>query len=210
MIEQIGNIIIECLVSACSIVGIVKFTADKIANMLFAKCEVKLQGELEKKKTLNERKNYISKAKFDKEFELYQDLSEKQITLVYDIGESVMVARGMYKDEADEVKRFMERFTEDINNAEISLKRYGCFISKEIYEQYKRLDKMGSDIYKLSLFLYNLRFVYSQKETFKFKEKIYDEDTAAEEIERLQKTVSGLSDEIIDQIREYLNALDVI
>lgn len=211
--EQINlaTIAIACAASAGGIGGIiiasVKFCSEFIANRLSAKYEMKLQEELERSKTLNDRKNYISKVRFDKEFEIYQSLSEKQITLVYDIGESVMVARGMYKEDATEARKFIDRFTEDINGADISLKKYGCFISKEIFEQYRNLDEMGKDIYKLSLFLFEHS---NDAAIFNCKGKRYDADSAKQEIERLQKIVSDLSDKIIEQIRTYLHSLDVL
>lgn len=214
MIEQIVDIAIACLVSAGGIGGIiiavVKFTSDTIASRLSAKYEVKLQEELEKQKTLNERKNYISQARFDKEFELYQDLSEKQITLVYDVGESVMFIRGMYADETNDAQNFMKRFTKDINEAQQSLKKYGAFISKEIFEQYGKLDEMCSDVYKLSLYIYKAEFEWKIPMGFNHKGTSYNTDLAKQEIENLQKKVSDLSNQIIDQIREYLHSLDVI
>lgn len=189
------------------ILSAVKLSANIIADRLEKKYTLKLDKEIEKYKSNLESKVYISRAKFDKEFMLYQDLSEKQITLVYDIGESVMVARGMYKKDADKAKKFIEQFTEDINEADMSLKKCGCFISKEIFEQYRNLDEMGKDIYKLSLFLFEHS---NDAAIFNCKGKRYDADSAKQEIERLQKIVSDLSDKIIEQIRTYLHSLDVL
>ena len=52
----------------------------------------------------NERGTHISKQRFDKEFEIYQELSEKNLTAVYDAGTVVPIVRGMYDDEPEMIK----------------------------------------------------------------------------------------------------------
>ena len=60
------------------IVGVIQFSANRIAERLSQKYEVKLQKELEQYRATLDSKRYISQVRFDKEFEMYQDLSEKK------------------------------------------------------------------------------------------------------------------------------------
>ena len=65
-IDQLGSIVVACIVSAGGIGGIViavvKFSSDMIASRLSAKYESKLQKEMEKFKTELNKKEYVSKA----------------------------------------------------------------------------------------------------------------------------------------------------
>ena len=56
------------------ILAVIKFSSNIIADKLSKKYELKLNKELEKYKSNLDSKIYITKAKFDKEFELYQQL----------------------------------------------------------------------------------------------------------------------------------------
>lgn len=211
---DVGQIATAAILSAggigAIIVGAVHFSVNQIADRLAKKYEAQLAQENQRYTSELSKREYVSKVRFDKEFELYQELSETQTTLVYDVGESVLFVRGMYEDNPKEARNFMDRFTADINKADISLKKYGCFIAKEIYEQYRTLDEIGQDVYKLSLFLFHATYTYEGVSSFTYKGQRYDTATAKREIECLQEKVSNLSDKIIDQIRGYLRSLDVI
>lgn len=211
---DVGQIATAAIVSAggvgAIIVGAVHFSANQLVDRLTKKYEAKLAQENQRYTSELSKREYVSKVRFDKEFELYQELSETQTTLVYDVGESVLFVRGMYEDNPKEAQNFMDRFTSDINKADISLKKYDCFIAKEIYDQYRTLDEIGQDVYRLSLFLFHVTSTHEGAASFTYKGKQYDTADAKEEIEHLQKKVSNLSDEIIDQVRGYLRSLDVI
>lgn len=178
-----------------------------IRDIIAKKIQLSFDKALEDKKSSNERKNYISNVRFDKEFEIYQIISEQQISLVYDVGEAVKVARGMYDNEKEEYKKFIEKFCSDVNQADIGLKRYASFISKDIYERYKQLDEICTDIFKLLLLMDEIK---SELVTFRYKDKTYNKNIAKQFIEETQKEISDLSDEIIDFVREYLSSLDVL
>lgn len=189
------------------IITITGFFIPPMRDFVIKQFQLSLDKALEDKKSVNERKNYISKIRFDKEFEIYQIVSEQQISLVYDVGEAVKVARGMYNDEQDEYEAFMKKFCADLNRADIGLKQYASFISKDIYEKYKQLDSLSKDIFKLSLFIYQNQ---DGSSIFRYHNMIYNRMTAKEFIEKTQKEISDLSDEIIDFVREYLLSLDVL
>lgn len=60
---------------------------------------------LENSRARNERQLYIGRARFNREFDMYQDLCEKHLTMVYDIGTAVMITRGSSLPEGVETNR---------------------------------------------------------------------------------------------------------
>ncbi|MEG2014069.1 MAG: hypothetical protein RR063_12875, partial [Anaerovoracaceae bacterium] len=58
------------------IAAVVKFSSDKIAERLSAKYQLKLDKELEAFKGRLDRKNYVSRVRFDAEFAIYRELSQ--------------------------------------------------------------------------------------------------------------------------------------
>lgn len=187
------------------IMAVIAFCVPPIRDFVIKKFQLSLDKALEDKKSLNDRKNYISKARFDKEFELYQILSEKQISLVYDCGEAVILTRGKYRNISDCEKDF-EKFLDDYNEADICLKRYAPFISQEIFEKYRELDKLSIDLLKLSF----VRFDSRNCTEFIFHNIKYTMESSKAKIETMQKEISTLSDEITEFVREYLKSLDVL
>lgn len=77
---EVGQIVLCAIGSAGGIGAIivctVKWSANRIADRLSKKYELKLQKEMELYKAGVENKIYISKTKFDTEFELYRRLSK--------------------------------------------------------------------------------------------------------------------------------------
>lgn len=153
----------------------------------------------------NDRANYISQTRFDKEFEIYQELSEKNLTAVYDAGLTVMIVRGMYDNDENKINEHLEKFCNELNDAEFQNKRYAAFIDKDIYQKYKKLEEMVSEIFHLFGF-------WAQKSDgqYTYKGTSYTKESAKSKIEDIQKEVSKLSDEILDNLRKYLQKLDVI
>ncbi|MCL1875904.1 MAG: hypothetical protein FWF87_06560 [Synergistaceae bacterium] len=86
----------------------VKLAGNTIAERLQKKYELKLNKELEKYIATLDKKNYISKARFDKEFIIYQELSEKVYYMVGDNTELFKVFDSVPKEE-DERKIFYDK-----------------------------------------------------------------------------------------------------
>lgn len=78
MLEAIGGVIVACIVSAGGIGGIiiaaVKFSSEIIAKRLDEKYMLKINKALETHKGKLDNRIHISRAMFDKEFEIYQTL----------------------------------------------------------------------------------------------------------------------------------------
>ena len=154
----------------------------------------------------NERGTHISKQRFDKEFEIYQELSEKNLTAVYDAGTVVPIVRGMYDDEPEMIKKHLEKFCESMNEAEFSNKKNAPFINKEIFQDYRNLENLNKDIFTMFKF-----WVYDDVGAkFNYKGQTYTKKECQKYIEDKQKEIAALSDKILDDIREYLQHLDVI
>lgn len=76
--DQVGKICFD-LVAAIGGIGVifimvVKFSSNLIADKLQKKYDLKLNEELERYKANIENRKYISKTKFDAEFQLYRNL----------------------------------------------------------------------------------------------------------------------------------------
>lgn len=209
---DVGQIAVACIASAggigAIIIGVVKFSANRIADRMNAKFEATINKELEKYKANIDNKLYISKARFDREFSMYQDLCEKNITMVYDMGAAVMITRGAQYPNTKSVNDFVILAAQHINDADILNKRYAPFIAKEIFESYKELGKQALNIISL-LDLWN-KFEIGGYQTIKYNGIIYTKSKTKDEIEDKQKKLSRLSDDILDKMRNYLSSLDTL
>ena len=159
---------------------------------------------VERAKAKSERRLYITKVRFDHEFEIYQTLSEKHLTMVYDIGAAVMVARGASLPEGvQSIKDFCYVIAQHIDEADVQNKRSAPFISKEIFNSYKELGELS----RSALSRFDLWRIISEssQEMVKFNHQYYDKKKAQLELEEYQKQLSHLSDDIfLDQVRNHL------
>ncbi len=80
-------------------------------------------------KSKNERRVYISKARFDKEFLIYEELSEKNLSSVNLAGATVLIVKGEREYSDTEKKDHLDKFCELLNAAEFANKKYAPFIS---------------------------------------------------------------------------------
>ena len=211
-----------------SLFVILKFAWERFDS--YIKAQQKLQREMRKEAFQSEsrKKEYVSKVKFDKEFEIYQELSEKNLSMVYAIGELYQFViyilcinslpekdrkvdqEPMYDPEKRRKKAdfLHKKACSKLNRADFSNKKYAPFIKKEIYEKYKELYVIAKHIF--TLFGYwkddnnvNLSITISGK---KYNgKKDFEEDIISK-----QKELSDLSNRILDQLRNYLEKLDAI
>ena len=209
---QILAIASACIFSAGGIGGIViaviTFLSNFIADRLSSKYAYKLERVLERYKTELSKKEYVSKTRFDTEFRMYQELSGKNLSMVYCAGESVIITRGApYSNE--EIDQFIEKYCSQLNDAEITNKRYAPFIAKEIYEKYLSLEKKASEIFRL---LKSWK-QYQTEDGFSVtinKAIYYNQAEITQAISDKQKILSDDSDALLRDLREYLSKLDVL
>ena len=92
---------------------------------------------VERSKAKSERRIYITKVRFDHEFEIYQTLSEKHLTMVYDIDAAVMVALGASLPEGlQSITDVCSVIAQHIDEADVQNKRRAHFLAKEIFNIY--------------------------------------------------------------------------
>lgn len=124
------------------IIIIVKVFSNTIAERLSKKYELKLNKELEKYKSNLDSKIYITKAKFDKEFELYQQLSRSFFFMIEKVHALYPMVGTRFENELVNVKPGMLTFNEAqvaTVKAQECINSYAAFISKNFYEEYKHI-----------------------------------------------------------------------
>lgn len=210
--DNVWKIALTVVASFGGIAGIIaiviKFCANQITDRLNAKFEASLNKELEKYKSSLSKSEHVSKERFDREFTMYQELSEKHMTMVYDMGAAVMITRGAKYPGYEKTSDFVHLAAKHLDEAEMMNKRYAPFISKEIYENYKEL---GIQAYSI-LSLLDLWDMFDKQMTpvINYNNQPYSKARTKEEIEDRQKTLSKLSDDILDKLRDYLSGLEAV
>lgn len=205
---DVGQIAVASIVSAggigAIIIGVVKFSANRIADMLFQKYEMKLQKELEKYKSGLDNKIYISKTKFDVEFNLYRQLSNAYFEMVRTITNMIPAGYATYPADPNERKEYETKLYEtaskatfvaqDILNSNIP------FIPEEIYEKYEEIRKLCCE--QLGVFeeRWDVLYIAPQKEKETFSR---DDYKRSREIRDKFKLLNM-------DVRNYLAKLDVI
>lgn len=195
-----AGVIISAFVALC---------AKIIAKGLEQRYSQKLDMELAKQKSLLTKKEYVSKVRFDKEFEIYIELTKKITDAVYSVGSCVKIVRGLYDSPEDipKIEDFVEEFTNLLNDADHSNKRYAPFIKDEIYRLNKDIDNKCSSIYKLFLTWNRLRD--SHLVEMKIGEKTLTAAVIQETIEKQQKELSTMYDGLITTVRNYMDSLEI-
>lgn len=202
--EIVGGVIVSFGGVAGLVALILKFAGNMIAERLSKKYELKLNEALENQKSNLERKNYISKTRFDAEFQIYRELSKSFFDMTKEIG--TMIPIGLVKVPSD--KEAKEKYENDIYknasnnviNAQDVLNQNAPFISKDFYEKYNEILQLC----RQQICVFERRFDIlnpmsrSEKETF-----------SAKDYDRTHLIFQKLND-LNDSIREYLSKLDVI
>lgn len=200
--------IILCAVGSAGGVGAiivcsVKFAANIIANRLSQKYEAKTQKEIEKYKSGLDNKIYISKAKFDAEFELYRSLSKSFFAMIKDTTRMIPAGYANYpvdpKDREEYENGLYDKALASTVNAQDVLNSNIPFISKDLYKQYEDLVQLCR--IQLSVFeeRWNLGSDLSVEERKRFSP---DDFKRSRQIKEDFYTLNN-------NLREYLKRLDV-
>ena len=209
---KIAEFAFSCIVAVGGIgavfTGVVKWSSDIIADRLSRKYQIQLEKEKEKYKTELSRKEYISKTRFEAEFSMYKELSEKNISMVYCVGEATVITRWAPCPD-DEITDVMQRLCDQINAAELANKRYAPFIQEVFFDKYCMLEKQATEIFRL----FKAWKQYRDGEQFAFVigENLYhNQEEVQEAIGTKQKALSNNSDNLLKELREHLRTLDVL
>lgn len=185
-------------------IAVIKFSSEIIAKRLEEKYSLKLNKELEKYKSSLDNKNYISKAKFDIELNIYRELSKYFFEMVKNI--NALIPYGYTKVLADkEAQKKVEtenykKSIESIIAAQDCLNGNAAFIPENIFKCYDELliiSRIQTDVFSDR---WDVLYLVPQEE----KERLSLED---------YNRTKELNDKfkVLNQtIRKYLSELEII
>ena len=204
--QKIAEIALTCTASVggvgAIIIGVVKFSGDKIAERLSMKYQLQLDKEKERYKTELSKKTYISKTRFDAEFSIYRELTMNFSKMV--IAVSFVVPYGMANvpvDEEDRKKLEMENYVtakKATVEAQDSLYANKAFISKELCEKYEEILKLAALQLDAYMRRYNLTYPSEERQGYRTEDYLRT------------KELQDKWDAQTDRIRDYLANLEVI
>lgn len=207
MADKILKIVLAVLASFGGISGIfylvVKKSSEIIAERLKKKYDLKLNEELERYKVNIDNKIYISKTKFDAEFDIYRRLSKVFFDLVKNI--SILIPAGVVYLPADQEK---QRQLDNENYlaakksyiiAQVELISNAPFIPERFYNEYKNIQKLCKE----QLDEFDLRSIPSLSTQ-------EEKETISKDARKITTDINVKFKNLNNEIREYLNSLDVI
>lgn len=207
MADKILKIVLAVLASFGGISGIfylvVKKSSEIIAERLKKKYDLKLNEELERYKANIDNKIYISKTKFDAEFDIYRRLSKVFFDLVKNI--SILIPAGVVYLPADQEK---QRQLDNENYlaakksyiiAQVELISNAPFIPERFYNEYKNIQKLCKE----QLDEFDLRSIPSLSTQ-------EEKETISKDARKITTDINVKFKNLNNEIREYLNSLDVI
>lgn len=205
--ETVWQIALAAIVSAGGIggilIGVVKFSANQIAERMSKKFEASISKELEKYKTELSKKEYVSKARFDAEFGIFRELSRTFFNMVRDINS--LVPAGYHEVPANEndFKEYQEKCwqsaSKSLQIAQETLFQNAPFISEDLYNSFSELLSLTN----LQIYAYTKRFnvgYYVPPD----EKNSFSSDDYKRAIEIQQKM-----DALNKKIRKYLSSLEV-
>lgn len=198
-------VVIATIISAggigAAVTACISFLSDKIANRLEMKYQLKLDKELETLKTQLDNTNYISKAMFDVEFSVHQELSEA--IYLARVKLALLLHDELY-DQSDKLERInaeqkvSHEAGDEVAKVEKILYRSASFMPNEIFVEYEAIYNDMHDLY----------CGYSDRLPSILK-KNSEPRTPPEDIKRLD----ALRDKITNNsetVRKYLRTLRII
>lgn len=201
--------IVLCVISSAGGIGavitiVIKFCSSFIAEQLMKKYENKLQKDLEKYKSGLDNKIYITKAKFDAEFELYRNLSSSFFEAVKAVTRMIPAGYAIYPVDKEDRKKFENELYDKASASTVVAQDILCcntaFIPKELYEKYNEI--LGLCRQQVGRFedRWNVNYLATQEE----RESFTHEDFQCSR--KILEKFSSLNDEL----RDYLSKLDII
>ena len=191
----------------CAVAG---YVSTQVAKHLDVKYEQRLNKELEQFKSSLDQRRYITKAQFDREFDIYYTLSENYYSMVmhlttftHDYNDKVLHPGTNSLEQAKDSLDTLDSMIHVMAEAQNNLYRNVAFMPKEIYERYDILYREASQLFGL----YSHR-ILQLIDTIDTNASFDDVVTNAD-----RKTANQLLsdfDELNKKLREYLNTLSVV
>lgn len=196
--------IIGCIGGVGAIItGIVAFCTNILTKRIEQRFALVLDKELEKYKSNLSKKEYVSKTRFDAEFEIHRSLSKAFFDLALAINTMIPYGKTAVLADPEARKKFENDSHAKAHDATIAaqnvLNQNAPFILKEYYDEYSALlylSRLQLDVFSER---YDVGFLAPQEE----KEKLNSEDykRSGELLEKLNT--------LNDKIRSYLKSLEV-
>ena len=206
--NEVSKVVLAVLTSVGGISGLIilaiKISVNTIAERLEQKYSLKIDKELEKYKSNLDNKIYISKTKFDTEFNIYRELSKVFFEMVKYIG--IMIPSGYAKYPSDEkIKKEYEEenYSKALKTtvaAQDVLNGSAPFIPEDFYMKYKEIIKLC----QTQLHVFERRWDVGILATQKEKETFSMDDY------KRTSEINEKFDELNKSIRIYLSRLDVL
>ena len=192
---------------------VIKFSSNFIADKLQKKYELKLNKELEEYKStldeklvkyqhISEKKNYVSKVRFDAEFAIYRELSQTFSEAVEATHGIIPDGEAYYPEDEEERKNYEKhlfvKFAKAHQSAQSTLYANAPFISKEIYDEFDEilgLIRTQSEVYNEANFHTTLSDA--------------DGDITVEDTNRTAK-IDEKFNVLMNKIRDYLAKLEIL
>ena len=148
-----------------------------------------------------ENKIYISKAKFDTEFQLYRQLSKACTDMVKDVSQLFPSFTKDVRDDYEKYKRLHDSAADTIIIAQDEIRSSVPFISAELYEEFCNLEKLC----KLQL---------SDFQDFRLRPDAKEfRDDCREDFQNTYKRTREINEcfnNLLENMRKYIVKLDVI
>jgi hypothetical protein len=186
------------------IIAVSKFLANAIADKIVQKSEFRLSKELEDFKKKLEHKNYISKTRFDAEFDIYKQLSQATLHMVFENSELFPDAEYLPKETEKQIDILEQKAKSAIdayNAALRAIRQHAPFISAAMYQKfldisqkcYQQIDNFGA-----------FRLSRDKEETVRAHQEAYMNCF------RRTREISDDLNALIVDLRTYLEKLDVL
>ena len=183
------------------IVALGKWLANLTAQRILKKTEFEFSQKLESLKSNLEKRNYISKTRFDLEIEVYRQLSETVVAMVSD--NSALFPFGMYREpqNEEEKKNFYRenysRAAQSYNTANSAINRNTPFIPEQLHKQFTDI----ADKCRIQLIMFGELKIHNPSEG--------DGQVYRESCERT-KTINSELDTLMTSLRSHIASLDVL
>ena len=200
--NEIGKIVLELIAGIGGVgavfIAVIRFSSNIIAERLTSKYELKLNKELEKYKANLESDNHISRALFDKEFNIYQKYSN----IFGELHNNIQIYHHLeYLDRETEEKEDrdfnMPNLLEEVPDRKQYKQALSTDILEELFEFRKKLSQtdafIPNKIWNLYMNLYNVCLHYMKTNS--------EQDFEAIELE---------TKKMQDVMRRYLTELIII
>lgn len=133
----------------CAVSG---FISERLAKRIDAKYEHRLNKELERYRTTLDERRHITKAQFDREFEIYHKLSKSFFSMIVKLSsftEGTLELKELPKDNKTVKLDEFIRMVKTTSEAQDTLYENAAFLPKAVFEQYDAIYNKANDLFWL-------------------------------------------------------------